>query len=350
VVRKVKGLLFFLLALAAVAGGVYSVMTWVQAPPHFDGPDAELKALLWKFKNSDEFERMRAAVELRALHSARGVSGSGESLGPEDAEAEAQALQLATQIEDQVQLFESKLTQDDIEWITKDNPDSVIRVSGEFRSKPFECTEEEYRSIRDQVELPELQSRAMCVMTLNQAYEQPFLKRYRARRLELLERDPRFSESKRAGQAFYGFIEAHLENPQPSPAPIDAARIQDCESTLKRTGEEEGEVKQYLKHLVSIGPRCLVRVSPRFKEYLDKDVTITRGRFLIDKLRQYVQMTGKDDVTLQDLPLDRSDPLYGSTQDAWHHEFRLLREGSGFKLISQGPDSKEFEIKIGPTL
>jgi hypothetical protein len=316
--------------LILVGGGVFSYQ-WMHQPPHFDGIFADTKLALWKFQHTvDDGEKMKIAVGLKLRPS--------DDLTDEEKVLAAQATQLATQVEDEVALFESKLTREDADWITKDNPDSLSHITGELPTRESPCTDEEYRAIRDRVDIRELASRSEDVMTLAFDQEQPFLGQYRAKRLELLRTDNRFSEYRKAGEAYYALHDEILQKASSDPSFVEKLKMSQskAEEDLSRTGLKPEEMKAYVLRMAKLGPHCLTRPNQKFKEALNKDITIQRGRFLLGKLQEYIAVTGKADASLDDLPLDSSDPLFGSTNDAWSRPFQLVKDPGGRLSLRSG--------------
>jgi hypothetical protein len=327
-----------LVALIFLGGGGFFFWSSHQAPS-FEGPSSDAKLSLWKFQHStDDAEKMKLAVGLKFRHEALQVSKKSEDLTADERVIEAQAIQLATQVEDEVTLFESRLNRDDIDWITKDNPDSVFRITGELPTRVTECTEQEYQVVRDQVDIRELQARSRDVMSLNHDYEQAFMMRYRARRLELVRTDNRFSEYRNAGEAYYTLSDEAEQKTYAEPGFDERlkSQIAKSEENLERTGLKPEEIRSYVRRLAKLGPHCLSHPSAKFQNSLDSDITVQRAHFLLERLQEYIAVTGKGDATLDDLPLDSGDSIYGSLNDAWSHPFVLVKDASGRLSLKSG--------------
>jgi len=79
---------------------------------------------------------------------------------------------------------------------------------------------------------------------------------------------------------------------------------------------------------------------------MQEDETQTRGQFLLDKIKQFVRSRGKAPEDIYEIPLDKTDPIYGKPNDGWGYAYELSQQGRVLTLSSKGRDGKS-QIKIG---
>jgi hypothetical protein len=134
-----------------------------------------------------------------------------------------------------------------------------------------------------------------------------------------------------------------------APITITQAAPVDYERQLESTGLAKNQIYDTIVNYASAAPDCVIGVHPDFIRRLRAEVTYVRGKNLMDHLAQWIGETGVSHSRFADLPLDRSDSLYGAPLDAWGREYMFTPEQGSLRITSSGGDAlnPKAEIYIG---
>jgi hypothetical protein len=358
-IRALK-LAFVSLLVASATGAGLFYWDRMHSVPQFSGPRAQLRAQLWKFEHAlTPMERMAAAVAVQDTE-----PGWSAELSEHEAQLKKKADRLLEETRDTVLSWEARLTREDVNQMTEGNPNSIYRRVGWLRSIPVQCSEQDYRNLRARVDLRELNERSYLVTQWIAQAEAPFEQEYARRRIEYLRDEkywakrgetPEEHHTREWVAAWFSAgadqltsskpsIDSLFPKPQLSAGPhgeapitiIRAAPI-DYGRQLESTGIERAQIYDTILSYAAMAPDCLIGVHPEFVHRLRAEVTIERGKALLAKLASWIGETGQVDATFSDLPLDRSDSLFGSASDAWGRAY-LFKKGlaGGLRVFSQG--------------
>jgi hypothetical protein len=347
------------------------------APPVFDGPRAELQLQIWHFAHAEDIaEKVKWAVAIQAAS-----PGWSSELPEHDIFLKRAADRFVDEVKGQVSAWETRLTRDDINSITETNNSSIYRKAGRFRSISIECSEADYQNLRSHFELRELDGQAYLISQWIAQNEAPFEQEYALHRLELLKDDNYWIQSGRENtsaekanrELMTAWFTATESESRLSPAvrlgnllaqapkvekladgnaitttqaaPVDFAR------ELESAGVNPSQIYEKAVSYAVTAPDCMIGPHPDFVRRLRTEITLERGKALMEKLAQWMGETGQADADFSNLPLDHSDLLFGSALDAWGRDYLFKRdEKSGvLKISSLGDDplSKKSEIVVG---
>jgi hypothetical protein len=329
---------FLVLTFVALIGAGYFYM---RRPPKFEGKHAGVHEDIWKFDDAGD-PKARLATALR-LQISVALSGLRSAEPPDLSESEAKSLETAKELVDstmqRVRDFEARLTADDVAQITRNNPDSFFKYAGFFSTSNLgpKCTKERYLSLRESVGLKALMERGAYVGPLVTVYDGGFDADYARKTSELVKKESRFADFQDLASTHY---ELRMET-EKHPSLSDGSRRKEYTEKLVAAGVEPAQVKDYAFKLAAQWPDCLGKISVEFFDFMNDDVTHARGDFLLAKLREYIQAQGKGPDDIDVLPVDKSDPVLGSTSDAWYRSFVLTKGERSVKLSSSGRDGKE---------
>lgn len=375
----------FSVALVAALGGIAAgaegaLWVWQKfhAEPKFEGPHAKLRASLYHFEHAETFSaKLGSALEV-TQEVVEGEPGWSVDLNPHELEVKKAADLLVEDTRPKILAWESGLTRQEINFITEANPKSVYRSAGVFRTFPLECTEEQYSELRSQVDLRTLNERAYLVTQWIAQNEGPFQSEYAKRRIELLqddgywERKDEPSDSRANRQVIAAWFVAGgdrsesrfldlgsadryvarsetIESKGEAPITITQSAAVDYTSQLESTGLNENQIFDTIVSYAEAAPDCIIGTHPDFIRKLRAEVTYERGKNLMERLTQWIGETGVSQARFEDLPLDRSDSLYGDPQDAWGHDYLFKEVDGHIQISSSGGDplNPKAEIYIG---
>lgn len=333
---------FFILIIGALIAGVYF---YLQSPPKFEGEYARLHENIWKFaKTTNAKERLSIAMEIQ-MAMALSTLRPAEPMDLSDKEEKTayEAKELLDSTIQRVRDFESSLTADDIATITKNNPDSFFRHAGLFSTTNLEkkCTKEQYWAIREKIGIRELIERGPYVGSLVAILDSRFHADYTQKVIDLLKKDSRFANFQELANTYYVVQIELSKNIQNLSGNDNDSRQKNYTEKLIKTGIEKENVMDYAFKLAEQSPECLGKISFDFFNFMNEDVTQTRGKFILSKLQEYLKTRGHLPEDIDDLPIDKSDSLFGSTLDGWYRPFYLSKGNKIVKLYSLGKDKKE---------
>jgi hypothetical protein len=348
------------------------------AEPKFEGPHAKLRASLYRYEHAETFGlRLGSALEVEQDIQAGEPGWSGD-LTAHELEIKKSADLLVEDTRPRILAWEASLTRQEINFITEANPLSVYRGAGVYRSFALECTEEEYAELRSRVDLRELNERAYLVTQWIAQNEKPFEAEYAKRRIELLQDDRYWQKKDETAEAHANretvaawFVaggdrsDSRFLNPESAeryvartqtiettgeaPITITQAAAVDYSRQLVSTGLSEGQLLDTVVNYAEAAPDCVIGVHSDFIRRLRAEVTHERGKNLMERLAQWIGETGVIQSRFEDLPLDRSDSLFGNPLDAWGHEYIFAPSGDQLRISSSGGDplNQKAEIYIG---
>jgi hypothetical protein len=372
-------------ALFLVVAGLTGAGLWYwngrkPAPPEFDGPRAELQLQIWHYAHADDVaDKVKWAVAIQSAS-----AGWSTELPEHDLFLKRAADRYVEEVRRQVSVWESGLTRDDINSITETNPSSIYRKAGRLRSILVECSEADYQNLRSHFDLRDLDAQAYLISQWIAQSEAPFEQEYGVKRLELLKDDNYWIQSGRENtpneranrelmMAWYAATssEATLspsvklgrlltQGAEQKPAekladgnsitvtqsaPVDFAR------ELEAAGVNSTQLYEKAVSYAVTAPDCMIGPHPDFVRRLRTEITVERGKALMEKLAQWMGETGQGDANFSSLPLDHSDLLFGSALDAWGREYIFKKDDASgvLKISSLGDDplAKKSEIYIG---
>jgi hypothetical protein len=350
------------------------------AAPEFDGPRAELQLQIWHYAHAEDLtDKVKWAIAIQTA-----AAGWSTELPERDLFLKRAADRYVEEVRKNVSAWESTLTRDDINSITETNPSSIYRKAGRLRSVYVECSEADYQSLRSHFDLRDLDGQAYLISQWIAQSEAPFEQEYAHHRLELLKDDNYWiqsgrentvnektnrelmtawflatsSEAELSPSVRLGHLLTQGEAPKPAEkladgnsitvtqaAPVDFAR------ELEAAGVSSSQIYERAVSYAVAAPDCMIGPHPDFVRRLRTEITVERGKALMEKLAQWMGETGQADASFSNLPLDHSDLLFGSALDAWGREYIFKRdETSGvLKISSFGDDplAKKSEIYIG---
>jgi len=312
--------------------------------PNFQGKFAAVHEQIWKFsheKDAKEKLRLASMLQIGSI-----VRTEDAGLSQAEMKIEKEAVQLLSDTEKRGDILESGLTPKDIASITSANPDSLYRrtksYSTHFRDK---CSLRQYAEMRDKLGFTGIKTRASRVGPLVTVYEDEYRKSYLQKLIALLKHDARFGRDIDLADSYYALM---LESFANASSAITTSRRARYEKELATAGVPVAQVRDFTLDLSTQYSDCLGGISVEFVHAMQDDETKTRGLFLIDKLRAFVQKNGKAPSDLDDLPLDKTDPIFGKSYDAWGNPYVLSKLGNLLVISSSGRDGKS-QIKIGAT-
>lgn len=333
-----KKLGFVLLLLALSGVGYYHFFL----PPKFSGNYAGVHEGIWKF--SHENNLMKKYEIAARLQASKLLRKEETKLSEEEQRIESEAIQWTIEIGNRALEFEAKLTPNDVSIITQANPDSFFRRIKIIRRNNFneKCPQEEYEAIRKKIGFKDIMMKARFVGPLVMLYEDEFQVSYTQKIIDLLKTDQRFSEYRDLAETHYpatlNLFKSLKDNSE--------SRKTEYEENLVKADVPRTQVKEYALDLAAQSPACLGGIRMDFVRAMHEDETRTRGEFLLEKIKQFVQANGKAPKDIYDIPLDKSDALFGKTYDGWGNAYILSRQDGVLILSSKGQDDHS-EMKIG---
>lgn len=229
--------------------------------------------------------------------------------------------------------------------VTQANPDSFYRRLKMFRRGDLKekCPPQEYEVLRQKIGFNDLITKARLVGPLVTAYEDEFQGSYTQKIIELLKTDERFIEYRDLVDTHYPLI---LESMTKSLQSNSESQKTKYEEELVKAGVPATQVKGYVLDLAMQSPACLGGIRMDFVRAMREDETRMRGEFLLGKIKQFIQANGRPTENIYDIPLDKSDGLFGKPYDGWGNDYVLSRQGQVLILSSKGQEDHG-EIKIG---
>lgn len=245
-------------------------------------------------------------------------------------------LKLAQQ---EVEKFEIRLSDEEIAFITQDNPASLSRTTKSFflGSAGPVCSQEEFDALLRKTSLAELVEKGDAIMILAGAYEYRFTHQYIDRILTLLKR-PKYNDNARLLQTYAVMKENFPKEESP--------RVAEYE---KRLGMPTEKISLYVTRMASLSPRCLASLNIPFVKRRKEALTRERGRFLLDGLKTQIANNEKRPEDVEGVPVQTDHPVYGSARDAYGNAYVVKYSKTAATLTSLGPDGEPGldDMKIG---
>lgn len=246
--------------------------------------------------------------------------------------------------------LESKLTPEDIQTITKENPNSIYRLLGKFHftGHQEDCTPQKYDSLLQQMDVAELYNRGRYVGALISAREIPFQTGYRKALSDLVRKDARFKNYRFLDETLLNHELADQVEKDSRRSAISSDISSSSGSTQKtyedrlvKSGLARNEVNGYANKLALMSPECLAFINVHLLQRIKKDLTAKKIERFSERLKG-----AKLDKTILYKELKRftikSDAYLNEVNDGWGRHIEIEEVGPNkIELVSLGNDRKK---------
>jgi hypothetical protein len=336
-----KKIIFFFLFLSIL------FLSWkFFSRPRFEGEGANIRQALWEWQSADsEEEKYDAAQKASFFQLVRDLAKEKNepflTLSPEDELSLKEASNFLKEIMNKVQLLENSFSTEDINEITRSNPESIFRKLGRFETQSLKmenCTYEEYQELikTKNYSAQELFENGGAVSAIVELREKKFFESYIENLIELIKNDPNRNERYGDLSKLYypklikpnKFVDQTLGNRS-----SHEEYLQQFRNDLIKNGVDELTIDDYATGLALKSPKCLSSPNFVFVKHALRGLYEEVGARLLDFIKEEAFKSKTLPESIDDVKFDVGEHVYG---------FYLKKvSDNSIELRSPGKDTDE---------
>ena len=232
--------------------------------------------------------------------------------------------------------FEASLSEEAKTEIVKDvKPSRVPPATFSFDTS-MACTEEQYKSIENEIGLETLARRGVNMALLAGMYEDRLRPAYFRSISNYIHKNGCSVGSCKELAAWYLGASKRIDTDQVKLK----NQIQKLELDLKSTGFDLDQAENLLQSYAQKWPACMGQLNLQFGTFISTSATHARGKYLLSEYKR-LEVKNEADLEHKKPTFDAANPLKESALDGWGYEYTIEVSSSGeLKLVSGGSDNQ----------